>query len=98
MSDDNYPYPEHEKLRASQTEVSVLSSFIEFIAEQRWELCAWDDENEFNPRPWPIHKQPDEIIGMFLGIDPKKLEIEKRAMLEAIRNVDKLTASPQTHD
>ena len=34
-------YPEHEKLRTRQTEASTLSSFIDFIAEQGWELAKF---------------------------------------------------------
>lgn len=62
-------YPEHEKLRARQYDASFLSGFIDFIAEQGWELAEFDDTTE---RLLTVRKQPDEIIGMFLGIDPKK--------------------------
>lgn len=82
-----YPYPEHEKLRASEREAQTLSSFIDFIAQQGWELCKWDD-NQYTPRPWRIQETPEEIIGMFLGIDPQKLEAEKVAMLKEIRKAN----------
>ncbi len=78
-------YPEHEKLKAKQKEVSVLSEFYDFMGEQGWEIAAFDDKSE---RLFPIRQRPDEIIGMFLGIDPKKLEAEKRAMLEEIRKAN----------
>lgn len=77
-------YPEHEKLKAHESEARTLSGFIDFIAEQGWELCKWDD-NQYAPRPWPITERPEQIIGMFLEIDPKKLEAEKVAMLEEVR-------------
>jgi hypothetical protein len=75
-------YPEHEKLRARQTEASTLSSFIDFLAEQQWEIAEYDDVSE---RLFTIRLRPEEIIGMFLEIDPKKLEKEKQAMLAEIR-------------
>ena len=75
-------YPEHEKLKAAQGQVTTLSDFYDFIGEQGWEIAKFDDDSE---RLWPIRKRPDEIIGMFLEIDPVKLEQEKRAMLEEIR-------------
>lgn len=78
-------YPEHEKLKARQRDVGLLSEFIDFIAEQGWELARFNDKDE---RLWPIHKRPDEIIGMFLEIDPKKLEKEKQAMLAEIRKLN----------
>lgn len=63
-------------------EAATLSSFIDFIAEQGWELARFNDRDE---RLFPIHKRPDEIIGLFLEIDPVKLEQEKRVMLAEIR-------------
>ena len=75
-------YPEHGKLKACQAEASTLSGFIDFLSEQGWEIAEWSDDIE---RLCALRKRPDEIIGMFLGIDPKKLEQEKRAMLAEIR-------------
>lgn len=78
-------YPEHEKLQAKQRETSILSEFIDFLSEQGWELAEFDNRTE---RLWPIRKRPDEIIGLFLEIDPKKLEREKVAMLNEIRKIN----------
>lgn len=81
MTTNATKYPEHEKLKARQRDVGLLSEFIDFIAEQGWELASFNDEDE---RLWPIHKRPDEIIDMFLEIDPKKLEQERKAILAEI--------------
>lgn len=81
---DTNPFPEHEKLRARQYDASLLSGFIDFLAEQGWELAQMDKHGDL----WPIHKRPEEIIGMFLGIDPKKLEQEKQQMLNEIRKAN----------
>lgn len=78
-------YPEHEKLKARQRDVGLLSEFIDFIAEQGWELAQFSDKDE---RLWSIHKRPDEVIGLFLEIDPKKLEQEKQVMLTEIRKLN----------
>lgn len=78
-------YPEHEKLKAKQREAGTISSFIDFISEQGWELAVFDDHTE---RLRTIRQRPDEIIGLFLEIDPKKLEQEKRAMLAEIRKAN----------
>lgn len=78
-------YPEHEKLKARQRDVGLLSEFIDFVAEQGWELAEFNDKDE---RLWPVRKRPEEIIGLFLEIDPKKLEHEKRAMLAEIRELN----------
>lgn len=79
MSDE---YPEHEKLKAKEREALTIGSFIDFLSEQGWEIAEWNDEAE---RLWSIRKRPEEIIGLYLRIDPKKLEAEKQAMLKAIR-------------
>jgi len=78
-------YPEHEKLRIDQPKVSVLSDFYDFLGEQGWEIAKFDDDSQ---RLRPIRERPDEIISLFLGIDPKQLEAEKRAMLDEIRQVN----------
>lgn len=83
-------YPEHEKLKARQRDVGLLSEFYDFIAEQGWEIAAWSDEVE---RLYAIRRRPDEIIGMFLGVDPKKLEAEKVAMLDEIRKANEQRAT-----
>ena len=85
MTTKTKQYPEHEKLKARQRDVGLLSEFIDFLAEQGWELAQFNDKDE---RLWPIHKRPEEIIGLFLEVDPKKLEQEKQAMLAEIRKLN----------
>jgi hypothetical protein len=76
-------YPEHEKLKARQRDVGLLGEFYDFLTQEKgWDIAEFrDDANRY----WPIAARPDEIIGLFLGVDPKKLEQEKRAMLAEIR-------------
>lgn len=76
------PFPEHEKLRARQYDASLLSGFLDFLCEQDWEIAEFDDVSD---RLFTIRQRPEEIIGLFLGVDPKKLEQEKREMLKQIR-------------
>lgn len=75
-------YPEHEKLKANEDKAMLIGSFIDFLREQGWELAEWYDKRE---ELVSVRKRPDEIIGLFLGIDPKTLEKEKQAMLDEIR-------------
>jgi len=53
--------------------------------EQEWEIAQFNNETD---RMYPIQKRPEEIIGMFLEIDPVKLEKEKRAMLDEVRSLN----------
>lgn len=79
-------YPEHEKLKARDRESRLLSEFYDFIVhEQCWAIAEIDDETD---RYFPVRLRPDEIIGAFLGIDPKKLEAEKVAMLDEVRKAN----------
>lgn len=82
MNKKQQKYPEHEKLKKRERDALLIGNFYDFIQEQGWELAEWSNEAE---RLIKVYKRPEEIIGLFLGIDPKKLEAEKRAMLDEIR-------------
>lgn len=82
-------YPEHEKLKKREKDALLIGSFYDFLQEQEWEIAEYDDESE---RLFTVRQRPEEIIGLFLGVDPKKLEAEKRAMLEEIRRTDEQRA------
>lgn len=82
---DMSKYPEHEKLKKREHDALLIGGFIDFLAEQEWEIAEFNDEAE---RLWPIRKRPEEIIGLFLGIDPEKLETEKQTMLKKIRKAN----------
>lgn len=80
-------YPEHEKLKARESDSRLLSAFYDFMVhEQCWLIAEYEDDG--GDRLYPIRLRPDEIIGLFLGIDPKKLEAEKRTMLDEIRQAN----------
>ncbi len=79
-------YPEHEKLQA----ISDVSQEIgEFLDCGRWTLCelrdagtrAWNGTAIQNFQPVNIQ----DALAEYFGIDQKKIEAEKRQMLEAIR-------------
>jgi hypothetical protein len=70
-------YPEHEKLKARQADALLLSGFIDFLNERGWNIAEYTEDSD---RLWAIRERPEEIIGLFLEIDPKKLSKEKDAM------------------
>lgn len=78
---DETTFPEHEKLKAHQDEARTVGDFIDWLNCEGILLCARDDYDEL----YPIRKRIEDIIGDFLEIDPKKLEQEKRRMLDEIR-------------
>lgn len=89
MSATRTKYPEHEKLKARERDSRLLSQFYDFIVhDQCWFIAEYYEDSE-SDRLFPVRLRPDEIIGLFLDVDPKKLEAEKRAMLDEIRKAGK---------
>jgi hypothetical protein len=78
-------YPEHDKLKANSDKTYVLSEFIDWLSGEDIEFCEMDGRNDCY---WPTRRTPEALIGGFLGIDPKKLNAEKEAMLQAMREMN----------
>ena len=82
-------YPEHEKLKAVQEESQAIGEFLEFGG---YTLCEHYEVNPETGSPYidphwmPARKSIQDILAEYFDIDQKKLEEEKRAMLEAIRS------------
>lgn len=72
-------YPECEKLNRLGDERGHIARFLEWCEEQRIELARMDKRGHLDP----INEPGDRIIFKYLGIDPKKLEAERCAILEA---------------
>ncbi len=70
-------YPEHEKLKARECEADVLSGFLDFLSARSWLIAEYTEESE---RLLPVRERNEQIIGLYLDIDPKKLSAEKDAM------------------
>lgn len=79
-------YPEHEKLKAHQSEALTLSGFLDFLSGRGWEIAEFNEDYE---SLHAIRKRPDEIIGLYLGIDPKKLSKEKDSMVKELQRAAK---------
>ena len=68
------PYPEHEKLKAIHHESQAIGSFLE------WMKSEYPKETRLPPYSIQF------LLAEYFEIDEDKLELEKRAMLETIRN------------
>lgn len=70
-------YPESEKLAEVATEMRAIRAFLD-----------WADEEqglELEPRDrWRTRSSTDVLLYEHFGIDEKKLEAERRAMLEKL--------------
>lgn len=73
-------YPEHDKLRRIQDKSQAISDFLDWAKEKRIILSEYISEDLF-----PTLMSKDNLLAEHFGIDLKKLEQEKRAMLDKLR-------------
>ena len=77
-------YPEHERLRAISDQSQVCGEFIEWLEGHGYHVCQGSNDESF----WPTHTSVQDLLAAFFGIDRKKIDAEKEAMLDAIRAVN----------
>ena len=77
-------YPEHEKVRAIQRESQAIGEFMDWLSEEKeMALYKWDEVAAAHL--YHVRSSVGDLIAEFFGIDPMKLEAEKQAMLDEIR-------------
>lgn len=85
-------YPEHEKLKALDGANQTVGSFIEWLHENGYSICRYevndreyDDDGDIimygTEGYWPTTKPTEQLIADHFGIDRKKLDAEKDAMI-----------------
>jgi len=80
-------YPEHEKLKLVSSSSHTIAFFLEWLGAQGIALC----ERYVNPESGRdgeyvrVRKSTEDLLASYYGIDLKKIEEEKRAMLDAMR-------------
>lgn len=91
------PYPEHTKLRAVADESQAIGEFIEssgyVLCELRTFIEPIDDEPggrtfETEPRLVLVGKPIQQILADYFEIDLDKIEFEKRAILDTLREMN----------
>lgn len=84
-------YPEHQKLQAIKDKSQAIGEFLDWLfSEKDLRLAQWmkvpgedeDSEEDELVQFWPNR---EELLAGYFEIDLKKLEQEKRAMLEEFR-------------
>lgn len=81
-------YPEHEKLKALNGKSQAVMEFLDWLDERGLTIChrpGLSDENKYQTIYVPSMTQAEALVAEFFDIDRHKLEIEKRAMLDEIR-------------
>jgi hypothetical protein len=84
MSQDGPDYPEHAKLKAVVPLSQAIGAFLDWLqGEHRVVLCRYRDDGDTLR---PTYESIETMLAAHFEIDLKKLEAEKVAMLEALRN------------
>ena len=82
MNQPQYPYPEHEKLQKVIDQSQTIGEFFEWLKNTKKIVMAqwgkWDSL-------YPLSLPTQETLAEYFEIDLNKLEQEKRAMLEELR-------------
>lgn len=103
MSVNNEQYPEHAKLQKVQEKSQAIGEFIEWLRQsKKIVFCLHRDdlptgtivepENEYIPEWMPTTIRIEETLAEYFKIDLNKLEAEKRAMLDEVRQYHKIGA------
>lgn len=85
-------YPECEKLSAVRDKSDLLSSFLDFMRDEGITLAKWSengiDEDRAGPFLYSVcggDNEKNELLAKFFGIDMKKVEAERRALLTSLQ-------------
>jgi hypothetical protein len=89
-------YPECEKFQAVREQANQIGEFIDFLRyEKKYTLAKWyklededDDEEEIEQKLMPEFPDMEKLLAEYFDIDLKKLEEEKRVMLEECRKAN----------
>ena len=80
-------YPEHEKLRAVQSESQSIGEFIEWLKwNKKIVFAKWDEKTDLDILR-VVSLPTNDILAEYFEIDLNKLEQEKQAMLEEFRRL-----------
>jgi len=77
-------YPEHEKMKTVQENSQIIGEFLEWLSSKNLSLCKWQD-GVTGEGYYAYHFSIEELLAEFFNIDLKKVEEEKKSMLESIR-------------
>ena len=80
------PYPEHQKLHAVVDQTQAIGEFMEWLGTQQYIVCEWQARTGEDPAGYyPVQRPINSWLAQYFGIDPAKIEAEKRHMLDTIR-------------
>ena len=77
--------PECEKMAAIQETSQAIGDFIDWLQTEGMHICVCpraSGDDEF----WPITQSIEQLLALYFKIDLKKVDQEKRALLEYYRS------------
>lgn len=77
-------YPEHAKLKPIQPLTQAVGDFMEWLAEQKLPICEMTRDEAWS-QYLPTMRSRDRLLAEHFGINQKRLDKEKDAMLEEHR-------------
>lgn len=92
MTETNYP--EHQKLQAIKDKSQAIGEFLDWLTSvKNYRIAKWIKYNEEDPESdstlQPACYPIERLLAEYFGINQNKLEQEKRAMLDTIREMNK---------
>lgn len=83
-------YPEHEKMKRIKPEADVVARFLEWLDERGYIICQrGPGSGRHGEELWPMNKQIEWFLAEHFEIDLKKIQDEKDAMLDNIREANR---------
>lgn len=77
-------YLEHERLKEVKDKTQAIHDFIEWLGDEKGVFLA----KEYWGETLSLRESFDSLLAEFFGIDLRKLEAEKREMLDEIRRTE----------
>ena len=83
-------YPECENMAKVRPQSDIIGEFLGWLqGKKEWEMCEYQpDEPGVAGGYCPVHFNTEELLAEFFNIDLKKVEEERRQMLDEIRKKD----------
>lgn len=82
----NYPpTPELDKMLAVKDQSQTIGEFLDWLTEVKGYVLAEYDEND---RLYPKYSSIETLLAEFFGIDLKKIEEERRAILKSLDSAE----------
>lgn len=78
-------FPQHDKLRAIQTDSQICADFIDFLEMNQISLCKCTKNDTY----YPVFESKEKLLAKYFEIDLIELEKEKREILDGLRALQK---------